>query len=103
MACTAHIELAIELRHIPWTRDELASLARCPVCNALREPEPTPEEREALFMDPDASWAPPDGVYLWAGYGFAGGGGLGGYLNCDACGFFAKETDREDVTGCVHV
>jgi len=84
-------ELAISLRDLPWTRDELAVLTKCPACNAPRMPEPTEAEREVLFMNPDLTWVSPTGVYMWPGYGMAGGGGLGSYVNCDGCGFFAKE------------
>lgn len=95
MSRTAHFRLAIELQGIPWTRDELTALEKCPVCNTPREPEPTPEERDALFMDPDCEgWDPPPGVYMWPGYGLAAGGGLGCYVNCDECGFFAKEQPK---------
>lgn len=98
MTCSAHAELAIELRNLPWTRGEIFALTKCPACNASRQPEPSEDDRALLFQNPDLTWVVPDGVYLWSGYGFAGGGGLGSYVNCDGCGFFAKEppnTERE--------
>lgn len=107
MSCSAHAELAIELGNFPWTLADLSALAKCPSCNTPIEPEPSDEEREKLFMDPDGEgWDPPEGVYMWRGYGFAGGGGIGIYVNCDECGFFAKEPPKAGEplsAGCVHV
>lgn len=65
------------------------SMTECPGCSAPREPEPTDEERQRLFHEPDYEWTPPEGDYLRIGVGLAGGG-FGTYATCDRCDFFHK-------------
>lgn len=87
-----HLDLSyLEDSKVAATRAELAVLMDrgCVRCGAPPEPEPTDEERAKIFADPDFNWFPPDGTFLFGGFGLMGGG-YGPYVNCDGCGLFLK-------------
>lgn len=87
-----HCDLAVvEVDEHAMTAEQLAVIIDrgCIRCGTQTAPEPTDEERAHIFADPDFHWFPPDGDYLYIGFGLMGGG-FGTYVNCDRCGFFAK-------------
>lgn len=87
-----HCDLAqVEDDRHAMTREQLGVIIDrgCIKCGAQTAPEPTDEERARILADADFHWFPPDGEYLYVGFGLMGGG-YGTYVCCDRCGFFAK-------------
>ncbi len=91
-AAYIHVDLAhVEQPEWAFTAEHLGILIDrgCIRCGAPAQPEPTDEERQRIFDEPDYQWFPPVGEFLCVGFGLMGGG-YGTYVTCDRCGFFGK-------------
>lgn len=89
------IDLASCEMKVSRTQFEKFHIEGCPLCGSTATPEPTDDERDRIISDPDYNWSPPEGNFMYTGYGLAGGG-CGTYIEC-GWGFFAKVLDEDEA------